>query len=205
MVVGTPGAKYSYKPTGFNYLPHTNGQVKTYDWDGDLDVWTLGQTIEHPDNLTEAAPQHSEFGSSVSVDDTNGLLVIGEPSSDINDTGKSYVYRKTSGTWTYEATIDGATVLTDGSAPSTNDKKLGDRFGHYVAIDGGVIIVGAPGQDYGVGTTIQDSRINSGAVYVFEYDSVSSRWERTQKLVNPDRDIDYDCLNEMNMSSLTLV
>ena len=196
MVVGSPGVKYAFNPIGFNYPPHENGSVKIYSWDGDTDTWSLAQTIQHPNDTTEVAPNHSEFGASVAVDDTNGLLVIGEPASDTNDTGKAHVYRKASETWTYEATIDGETVLTDGSSPSVNDKKLGDRFGHYVAIDSSVIIVGAPGQDYGTGTTIQDSRINSGAVYVFEYDSSSVRWERTQKLVNPDRNIDYTSLNE---------
>ena len=195
MAIGSPGAKYSFNPIGFNSPPHENGSVKIYSWDGDTDTWSLAQTIQHPNNATEVAPNHSEFGGSVAIDDTNGLLVIGEPSSDTDDTGKVYVYRKSSETWTYEETIDGATVLTDGSSPSTNDKKLGDRFGHYVAIDSSVIIIGAPGQDYGTGTTVQYSRINSGAVYVFEYDSGSSRWERTQKLINPDRNIDFECLN----------
>ena len=196
MAVGSPGVKYEFNPIGFNDPPHENGSVKIYSWDGDTDTWSLAQTIQHPNNATEVAPNHSEFGTSVAIDDTSGLLVIGEPASDTNDTGKAHVYRKSSGTWTYEATVDGATVLTDGSSPSVNDKKLGDRFGHYVAIDSSVVIVGAPGQDYGTDTTIKDSRINSGAVYVFEYDSGSSRWERTQKLVNPDRNIDYECLNE---------
>ena len=196
MAVGSPGVKYEFNPIGFNDPPHENGSVKIYSWDGDTDTWSLAQTIQHPNNATEVAPNHSEFGASVAVDDTNGLLVIGEPASDTNDTGKAHIYRRSSGTWAYEATVDGATVLTDGSSPSVNDKKLGDRFGHYVAIDSSVVIVGAPGQDYGTDTTIKDSRINSGAVYVFEYDSGSSRWERTQKLVNPDRNIDYECLNE---------
>lgn len=56
---------------------------------------------------------------------------------------------------------------------TADDGEAGDGFGH-VAISGDTIAIGAPGDD--------DSAMNSGAVYIFEWNEGQQVWEQTRKL-----------------------
>lgn len=54
-----------------------------------------------------------------------------------------------------------------------DDRQAGDNFG-YVAISGDTVAIGAPGDD--------DSAMNSGAVYIFEWNDAIEQWEQAAKL-----------------------
>jgi hypothetical protein len=93
-------------------------------------IWTLWKQIL-------GAQAQEEFGSALAVDDE--WLVVGSPmeySVFPYNIGHAYLYRRTvdaSGiaNWTLTQTLTGG---------------LGDGFGRSVAIDGGMLVVGAPGQ-----------------------------------------------------------
>lgn len=96
------------------------------------------------------------FGSSVAI--SGDAAVVGAPFH--ASTGAAYVFRRTAGVWAEETKL---TSITLGSS---------DRFGRSVAIDGDVIVVGAPEDD--------DVASNAGAAYVFRYDGAV--WVEEQKL-----------------------
>jgi hypothetical protein len=63
---------------------------------------------------------------------------------------------------------------------SASDAQLGDRFGHAVAIDGNVAIMGVPHDD--------DRGNQSGSAYIFEFDG--NNWDQPTKVVAPDGVLD---------------
>jgi hypothetical protein len=103
------------------------------------------------------------FGTSVSV--ASGVIVIGAPGDrglSSNATGAAYVFRRnSSGAWVQRQRL----VATETQAR--------DRFGAAVAIDKGMIVVGAPqvdveGGEFGeFGTPTSDGHIAGGAAYGF--------------------------------------
>ena len=78
--------------------------------------------------------------------------------------GAVYIYRYSGGQWVEHQTLKG-------------DDFQGDSFGSSLAIQGAKIIVGASGDD--------ERADGAGAVYVFDYDTVSDTWIRAQKLTDP--------------------
>ena len=104
------------------------------------------------------------FGRSVAID--GDTLVVGARQDDDNgiDSGSAYVFTRESGTWGQTVKL---TAL-DGAAY--------DWFGHFVAVDGDTIAVGAHQDD--------DSGDDSGSVYVFIRES--GVWSEAAKLTAPD-------------------
>ncbi|MBL9118735.1 MAG: hypothetical protein JNL80_02330 [Phycisphaerae bacterium] len=100
----------------------------------------------------------AESGRSVAID--GDFLVVGAPSDDpfgATDAGSAWVYRhEADGAWTLVTTLHAF------------DASAGDRFGASVAIDSGLIAVGAPGNDVG-------SAVNGGTAYVFR--RIGNTWE----------------------------
>jgi hypothetical protein len=76
------------------------------------------------------------FGSAVAFDGTT--LVVGAPYAN-HGTGAIYLYTLTSGAWTFAGEL------------TASDGQANDLFGDAVGISNGVIVVGAPGQNGGVG------------------------------------------------------
>ena len=74
--------------------------------------------------------------------------------------GAVYVFERGPGGWTEVQKL------------VAEDRKIGDRFGRSVAMDGDLAVVGAPGAGY-------------GAAYVFE--RTASGWVESQRLVNPNK------------------
>jgi len=74
--------------------------------------------------------------------------------------------------------LTGTEILVDPSDPVRNDA-ITTLFGSSVAMDGDVLVVGAPGDD-----VVDSTGDDRGAVYVFARDGAS--WTPTQKLVAPD-------------------
>lgn len=119
--------------------------------------------------ITTGDPDNSDrFGHSLDLD--GDVAVIGAPGDDEAGTnaGAAYVFRRTDGIWTQE------TKLTAGA-----DANSFDEFGWDVAVERGLIAVGAPNDDEAAG-----GGSDSGAVYLFEWDG--SAWERIEKLLPND-------------------
>lgn len=111
--------------------------------------------------LTAAdANEDDQFGSAVDVD--GGYAVIGAPFGEKDgtaDTGTVYIYRREGLHWNPVAQI---------VAP---DAQPSSEFGAAVAIDGDVIVVGAPRFAGSTGTSV-----DMGAAYVFRRDPGTESW-----------------------------
>ncbi len=107
-------------------------------------VWTWVDTLTAPDLELE-----NQFGKSVAID--GEVMVVGawyEDDPNGFQSGAAYVFRRIAGVWQFEAKI------------SASDGDPGDEFGWEVAIDGGVIVVGARFDQIGIWG-------GAGSAYVF--------------------------------------
>jgi len=90
------------------------------------------------------------FGVSIAIDNSpgNGIVAVGAQSDNINGTtsGSAYLFDASTG------------VLLAKLLPS--DGTTGDLFGSSIAIDNGIVAIGAPGDD--------DNGSESGSVYLFD-------------------------------------
>ncbi len=102
---------------------------------------------------------NNRFGTTVAADGC--VLAVGDLGWDILD-GAVYVYRLTNGSFTFERQLTSF-------APDP-----GGRFGWWLAIDGEVLVVGAPDAD------IPGCK-NGGAAYVFRFDGTS--WAEETQLI----------------------
>lgn len=104
------------------------------------------------------------FGYSVAVSGDMGLIGARLDNENGTNSGSVYVFRFNGSTWVEEQKLlasDGATY---------------DFFGHSVAIDSDIAVVGAPEHD--------DNGSGSGAAYVFRFNG--SNWVEEQKLLASD-------------------
>ncbi|MEZ5398579.1 MAG: hypothetical protein R2729_02855 [Bryobacteraceae bacterium] len=96
------------------------------------------------------------FGLSVAV--AGNTIVAGAPNSALS-AGAAYVFERAGGVWSQQAHW------------KASNAESQDSFGRAVAITGGTITVGAPGEDSSAtglnGNQADNSSIDSGAVYVF--------------------------------------
>jgi len=122
-------------------------------------TWMQSQIFTAPD-----AKPGDAFGQSIAL--TENFLIIGAPRNDALgvDSGAAYIYKRESGTWTYQEKI----TACDGAA--------GDLFGISVAVDGSSLLVGADLHD--------EKAENAGAVYVYVLDD--NQWKQEAKLVASD-------------------
>jgi hypothetical protein len=116
-----------------------------------------------------------QFGRSVAID--SDTLAIGAPreenstnslSTDDNSasgSGAVYIYRYSGGAWVLEAYLKASTIT------------AWDNFGAAVALQGNVLLVGAPGED--------GAASNSGAAYVFRRTGTTWTQEALLKASNP--------------------
>lgn len=113
---------------------------------------------------SDGAPD-DQFGFGVSV--KGDVLAAGAPYHDQNgwsDSGAVYVYRRSGSGWTQEAKL------------GASDGFFDDRLGWSVAIEGDVLVAGAPYRS--------ERGFNSGAAYV--YRRVAGVWLQEAKLVPAD-------------------
>lgn len=106
----------------------------------------------------------AELGNSIAID--GDWMVVGAQSEDGQnpDGGGARVYKRNGGRWDFFQTID------------ADDEETLDRFGYDVAIQGTTIVIGARMDD--------DRGVNSGSVYVYEYNAAEEIWVHTEKLVD---------------------
>ena len=102
-----------------------------------------------------AGANSGETGTTVAID--GGVVVSGSRSQTQGDDtrqGRGLVFLEPPGGWTG--------VLNESAVLIASDGQSGDRLGRGVAVEGGIIAVGATAWDIGAPNT------NNGAVYVFE-------------------------------------
>src|SRR6185503_15540586 len=103
--------------------------------------------------------------------------VGGDQSSNAaTDAGAVYVLRRSGATWTQEAYIKASNTGGD------------DGFGTSVALDGDLLVVGAPREDSssaGVDSTPNEGAANAGAAYVYRRTGTTWAFESYLKASNP--------------------
>lgn len=124
------------------------------------------------------------FGVKVAMDRDFFLISSAEDSW---DTGGTTLVEKTGAVYIYERSTANNWFLTQKVV--ANDRRVGDRFGSSLDVDGSRVVVGCHFQDYDEnGGGIVNG---AGAAYVFEREG-NGIWLQVQKLVAPDRDVsDY--------------
>jgi len=135
--------------------------------------WNDGSEFREEDKIV--APDGSPgdfFGISVAV--SGSVAIVGAPQDHDSDyaTGSAYVFRRSGTTWSQE----GAKLK------GTNDAGIYTLFGHSVAVDGTVALVG----DYAADSNVLGS--NSGAVYIFRLNGSANnpQWIQEAKLHGSD-------------------
>ena len=141
------------------------GAAYVYQWNGTN--WDNPQKLTAPDGVAQ-----DEFGWAVAVSTpgtlANPWVAVGAWIDDDegNAPGKVYLYERVNNTWTYRQTLDAGT-----------DAANLDHFGYALdfAPAGDALLVGVPGSDINA----QDS----GAAYLFEWNTGTSDWGQTQRLL----------------------
>ncbi|WCL50545.1 putative Ig domain-containing protein [Leptospira sp. GIMC2001] len=115
---------------------------------------------------------------------TNGSLASSDNSS--SDSGAAYAFKRTGSNWAQEAYI------------KASNNESGDRFGIRVAIKSDLAAVGSFREDSnqntitnGIGSSIDNSVVNSGAVYIYKRNGSSWVQEAYIKASNPDMDDEF--------------
>lgn len=131
------------------------------------------------------APTFAAFGSALSCD--GDVVAVGAPWTSIggnNYAGAVHVYRRQGSTWSEEArlTLPGA--------------EIHDNFGSGVALEGDVLVVGAP--DFPV-----SSFTGRGNVYVYRFDGTN--WNQEARLNGSDAGIDSGFGRTVALSGNTLI
>jgi hypothetical protein len=107
-----------------------------------------------------------EKGFGTAVDICGLTAVIGAPNDNVNgiDSGSAYIFEQVNNQWVQQTKL----LPTDGTE--------GDQFGTTVAINGNLLIIGAPNNDVN-GT-------DSGSAYIFE--KTNNQWTQKTKLIPTD-------------------
>lgn len=121
-------------------------------------TWALEATLLAADPQADAS-----FGSAAAID--GDTVVIGAPGYN-QRRGAVYVFGRTGGAWSQRSRL----------APTPN--ATNDDFGVAVQLEGGKLLVGAPGSD-----TQGPPANNVGAAFFFE--PAGDTWHQTQRLVRP--------------------
>ena len=139
---------------------HDIGAVWSYRLGGD-GRWRLASKLQ-PEDLEDG----NNFGTSIDISGDVAIVGAHLAHGAETGTGTAYVFRWGSGGWEQEARLAAASG------------RLGDDFGHRVAIDGDRALVGA------WFTQVGDEGMQQGAAYVFE--RRSGGWQEVAKLIAGD-------------------
>jgi hypothetical protein len=135
---------------------------------GGTSNWGEVQKLTAPD-----AQQGDGFGFSVAIDGDTAIIGAnredGGPGDPLDNAGVAYVFQNISGFgWLHVGTL------------RVSDTQTSDWFGESVAISGDVVIVGAKGEDGGIGDPLADA----GAAYIYRRDQGGANgWGEVRKLV----------------------
>ncbi|MFQ5413687.1 MAG: hypothetical protein ACE5E6_04430 [Phycisphaerae bacterium] len=107
------------------------------------------------------------FGDAVSV--SGNVVIVGDPSTLIQDTGQAWVYRFDGKQWVEEVRL----VASDGDQQ--------DRFGNAVSVRGDLALIGASNEG---NTGVPWG--GTGAAYLYRYDPLTLTWTEQTKFTSPD-------------------
>lgn len=125
-------------------------------------VWT------QEDKLVAGDPEHDDaFGQSVSIAGDTALLGAFQKDEVGVNSGAAYIFVRTAGLWTQQSKLVPAEV-----------KPL-DSFGHAVALEDGLAVVGSDGA--------RDVGASSGAVYLFS--EGGGGWSQIERWTPPETDL----------------
>jgi hypothetical protein len=182
----TVSVKNSNAAAEYNKLQILPGTVGTTFDDLGFDTFVWTQTITSP-----YPTEYSAFGSSLSVDTSAINLVVGAPQGTlyletIFDDGVTFfdagsttffsIIIQSGAVYTYDYLPSSTLVVTNpgkfvfGQQVNNSDVAAYDGFGTSVNYTSGVLMSGAPKNDYG------DSSADFGAVFVFENTTRSPSW-----------------------------
>ncbi len=136
------------------------GRGSAYIFTRNAGGWILKSKL----NPTGTSSQ-TKFGTSVALQ--GNILVVGSPGDYLY--GAAYIYEKAGGEWTLSAKV---------STPQSNYAFEGASFGCSVAVDNGVVMVGADGYTGGSPAVI-------GKGYVFVFEKGSGSWTQQVRLEDP--------------------
>ena len=136
---------------GANAQNASTGIVYVF-WKDDAGAWTEVARLSASDGI-----EGTGFGTAVTL---SGDVALISSSGRDEKTGAVYVFRRDAdGLWSEHAKLAGS------------DTQAGDGFGATLALDGDVMLAGAPSQNE-----------STGAVYVFRHDAASDTWTEAGKL-----------------------
>ena len=145
------------------------GSAYMFSYDAVGQVWSEEQKL-----LASDAVQSDSFGSAVAL--SGDVVVIGAAGVDDGGSGSgaAYIYKYDPNTsqWVEEAKL------------TAFDAAISDAFGSSVAVDGDVVVIGAPSDD--------DNGSNSGSAYVFRYNDGTGQWDQEAKLLAFDGQADQE-------------
>jgi len=137
IAVGAPGGSTGGSPTR----------------EGSAFVYTLdaGEWVQSPPIRSPQPTDNSRFGAGIALD--GDVLAVGGPGRE-GVIGSVFLFRRVGGTW-------------ESWQPLDRIGFSGDRFGARLALEDGVLVVGAPG----------DGRCDAGSGRIFFYGLVGDGWE----------------------------
>ncbi|MCB0501215.1 MAG: hypothetical protein KDD32_00920, partial [Bacteroidetes bacterium] len=152
-----------------------SGSAYVYRYNGS---WNFEQKLEPPD-----AEANMFFGEKIDI--SANKLIISARLDDVSSTdeGSAYIYNYNGTSWELEQKL----LPTNGLA--------NDYFGHSVAIDGNIAVVGAIGVD--------DNGSLSGSAYVFRYNG--GTWVQEQQLLASDGNANDRFGNDVDISGDAIV
>ncbi len=171
IVVGAPLESSASGATPDDASAVFSGSAYVFERDPATQTWSE-QAYLKASNVTAG----DQFGHAVAI--SGDTIVIGaryEESADpsnpadnsVLSSGAAYVFERdlANSTWSQQAYLKASNV------------EAGDQFGHAVAISGDTIAVGALEEDSGLIDDMADnSKVDSGAVYIFERDPATQTW-----------------------------
>ena len=140
-----------------------SGSAYVFRYDSDDEEWVEEQKL----TASDGASFHQFGFSSAAYSD---LVVLGAHGDDDNGTasGSAYIFR-------YDPDDD---VWLEEQKLTASDGAAFDEFGHWVAVDGDLVLLGADADD--------DNGFDSGSAYIFRYDPDDEEWLEEQKLTASD-------------------
>lgn len=131
-----------------------DGSLSVYD---DFAITVVNPSVHTSGQFADGAAAGADFGFSMAISNNGNWMVVGSPGLN-SSRGAVYVYEYSGGAWVQR----GGTI-------QASDGVASDRFGYSVAIsdDGSKIIVGARGDDGGMGSAYCYTRSGTGAATAF--------------------------------------
>lgn len=139
------------------------GAAYVFDFDKNTNMWVQSATLEASD-----AAANNSFGNTVSL--LGNRAIIGSLRDTDNGTGSGSAY-----IFEFD-TLNNTWLQTKKLLPTIG--AVGDSFGSAVSLSEGRVLVASLGNDI--------AGNSSGAVYVFDYNSLTKDWTQTQILVGND-------------------